>query len=274
MDKNVTANYIKDRFDPADRIAIVIIDRAKNYTRQRITTAERAMAPEYQAWLRHDNAQRRDVYLGMNPLRDDARGRQKEDIDRVKHVYLDFDDDAVKKVNDMMGRDDMPIPHAIVNTSPGKYQIVWNAEEFSQLQAEWLMRHMSREFGADIAATDSSRVLRLPGLNNWKREQPFMVTVQSRDGRAFTPGDFPAFPERELPSRAVGQRRNLGSGISQSEKDFAFACRELERGNSPESIRQQIAAYRQDKHNPEYYSRITVERAMQKVQSRSYSISR
>lgn len=273
MDKNVTANYIRDRFDPSDRIAIVIIDRAKNETKQRVTTAERAMTPEYQAWLRHENAQRRDVYIGMNPLREDARGRQKEDIDRVKHVYLDFDDDAVKKVNAMIERDDMPTPHAIVNTSPGKYQIVWNAEDFSQQQAEWLMRRMSREFGADIAATDSSRVLRLPGLNNWKREQPFMVTVQSRDGRALTPGDFPVFPERELPARTAPSRVKLGGGITQSEKDFAFARRELERGASPEAIRRQIEVYRHDKPNPAYYAKHTVEAAMRKGQSRD-TISR
>src|SRR6185312_8833756 len=257
----ITANYIRDRFDPADRIAIVVIDRVKNDTKQRITTAGREMAPEYQAWLRHENAQRRDVYVGMNPLREDARGRHKEDVDRVKHVYLDFDDDAVNKVNAMMGRDDMPIPHAIVNTSPGKYQIVWNADRFAENQAEWLMRRMSREFGADIAATDISRVLRLPGLNNWKREQPFMVTVQSRDGRAFTPGDFPAFPDRDLPAKVVNRQRVPGSGISQSEKDFAFARRELERGASPDSVQRQIEAFRQDKPNPTYYARVTVEAA-------------
>jgi hypothetical protein len=273
MDKNVTAAYILDRFEPTDKIALVVIDRSKNDIKQRITTAERAVAPEYQAWLRHENAQHRDVYIGMNPLREDARGRQKEDIDRVKHVYLDFDEGAVAKVNAMMERDDMPIPHAIVNTSPGKYQIVWNADSFSQIQAEWLMRRMSREFGADIAATDSSRVLRLPGLNNWKREMPFMVTVQSRDGRPFTPGDFPAFPERELPARMAGVRRQLGSGISQSEKDFAFACGELEKGVKPDRVVAALELRRPDKPNPTYYANHTVESARRKVTVRD-TISR
>lgn len=288
MDKNITAKYILDRFDPTDKIALVVIDRmpTPHNVTQRITTAERAASPEYQKWLRYENAQHRDVYIGMNPLREDAHGRMKEDIREVKHVYLDFDAGGAKLVNDMMGvneeskpRYEMPIPHAIVNTSPGKYQTIWNVENFSQLQAEWLMGRAAREFGADIAATDSSRVLRLPGLYNYKpvfAEIPgpaAFVTVQSRDGRALTPGDFPAFPERELPARVAGVRRQLGSGISQSEKDFAFACGELEKRVSPAQVIAALELRRPDKPNPAYYARHTVESAQRKVQSRD-TISR
>lgn len=278
VDKSIAPAYIRARFEPEDRIALVIIDRSANSTRQRITTAERAASPEFQAWLRHENAQRRDVYVSMNPLRSDAHGRHKEDVDRVKHVYLDFDEAGAERVRSMMERGDMPIPHAILNTSHGKYQTVWNVEDFAQNQAEWLMRRMSREFGADVAATDSSRVLRLPGFRNWKRDG-YMVTVQSREGSALTPGDFPAFPDRDLPPRAVGSRRQAGSGITQSEKDFAFARREIERGADPHRIAAAIAEYRTrvepGKHpDLDRYARMTVDAALRKGISRSAGISR
>lgn len=304
MDKNVTAAYIKDRFDPADRIAIVIIDRKPTLENkanspiitQRITTAGRAMSDEYQSMLRYQNAQRNDIYLGMNPLRDDARSRMKEDVREVKHVYLDFDEDGITRVNKMLGaiEDDkpkyeMPIPHAIVNTSPGKYQTIWNVEGFSQIQAEKFMALAAREFGADIAVTDSARVLRLPGFYNYKpefaadpteRRPKALVTVQSRDGRPLTPGDFPSIHERELAPVRVSRNMRVQTGgvIDQSSRDFAWARRQLERGWEPHRIEAAIAEYRTrvapGKHpDLDKYARNTVEAALRKGHSRD-TISR
>jgi hypothetical protein len=49
---------------------------------------------------------------------------------------------------------------------------------------------------------------------------------------------------------------------SQSEADWAFAKRALARGDDPEEIIQRIADYRaEDKGDPLYYARHTVERA-------------
>ena len=37
-------------------------------TIQRIARAQKAASPEFQAWLRHKNANGADVYVGMNPI--------------------------------------------------------------------------------------------------------------------------------------------------------------------------------------------------------------
>ena len=49
---------------------------------------------------------------------------------------------------------------------------------------------------------------------------------------------------------------------SQSERDWAYALRALERGESPGSIEDRIERFRQDKPNPRYYAHRTVSRAV------------
>jgi hypothetical protein len=51
--------------------------------------------------------------------------------------------------------------------------------------------------------------------------------------------------------------------LTQSEHDWAYAKRALARGDDPEEIIRRIADYRaNDKHDPEYYARHTVTKAL------------
>src|SRR5712692_9428707 len=85
------SEYILDNFEPTDRIAILVLNRDFGETIQRITSAQKASSPEFQAWLRYKNANWSDIYIGMNPLRQDASTRTKDEIESVRHVYLDLD---------------------------------------------------------------------------------------------------------------------------------------------------------------------------------------
>jgi hypothetical protein len=66
------SEYILDNFGATDRIAMLVLNRDFGETIQRITSAEKAASPEFQAWLRYKNANGSDIYMGMNPLRKDA----------------------------------------------------------------------------------------------------------------------------------------------------------------------------------------------------------
>src|SRR3984957_16022255 len=66
------AEYINDNFKPSERIAVLVLNRSLRETTQRITPAQKAASPEFQAWLRYKNANGADIYVGMNPLRQDA----------------------------------------------------------------------------------------------------------------------------------------------------------------------------------------------------------
>jgi hypothetical protein len=57
------------------------------------------------------------------------------------------------------------------------------------------------------------------------------------------------------------RERKAHAGISQSERDWAYAKRALARGEDPEAVIQTIATFRSDKPDPQYYARLTVTKA-------------
>src|SRR4029077_4814806 len=85
------SEYILDNFEPADRIAVLVLNRQLGETTQRITTAQKASSPEFQAWLRYKNANGSDIYIGMNALQPPASTRTKDDIENSSHFYLALD---------------------------------------------------------------------------------------------------------------------------------------------------------------------------------------
>ncbi|MBV8803718.1 MAG: hypothetical protein JO042_01700 [Sinobacteraceae bacterium] len=266
MDTHIAADYLRANFEPSDRVAIVALNRSTNDLKQRIATMETISRDDFQRWLRFLNKEHYEIYVSMNTIRDDAFGRKKSDIAQIRHVYLDFDHHGTEAVRILLARTSMPTPNHLIESSPGKSQAVWRVREFQASDAEHLMRAMVREFGADPAAVDSARVLRLPGFYNHKYDQPHFVTVQNLSAEIYSPSQFPAFafeegaaaPTQPGPSRL---HRAPGSGISQSERDWAYAKRALGRGEDPEAVIQAIASFRSDKPDPQYYARLTVTKA-------------
>lgn len=270
MDPDVPVRYIRENFRPEDRLAIVLIQKETNRVVQRVATAGRITQPKFQAWLRHANASHYEVYLGMNPVKPESRSRTKQDIAEIRHVYLDFDDNGTAAVQSLLRRDDLPKPNYLVNTSPGRWQAVWKVEGFSIDEAEHLMRHLVRETGADPAATDASRVLRLPGFVSHKHGSPFLVRAESRAMEAYRPEHFPANANEPQNGRATPAASHpLRSGhLSQSELDWAYAKRALARGENPDRIIAAIEQYRGgEKSDPHAYAARTVRKAIQALES-------
>src|SRR5260221_7345615 len=123
------AEYILAMFEANDRMAILALNRDSRETVQRITRAEKAASPEFQAWLRYKNANGSDIYIGMNPLRQNASTRTKEDIESIRHVYLDLDHDGPEALKSVENSSAVPKPNYILTSSPGKFQIAWKVEE-------------------------------------------------------------------------------------------------------------------------------------------------
>ncbi|MCU1262136.1 MAG: hypothetical protein JWO80_5021 [Bryobacterales bacterium] len=269
MDKHTAREYIQANFRDDDRLAVVLIQKTSETTEQRVAPANRIVTDEFQAWLRYRNKEKYEIYVSMNALHEGARGRKKTDVAEIRHVYLDFDKNGTEAIQALKNRGDFPTPNHIIESSAGKFQTVWRVEQFEKDQAETLMRGMVRELGADPAATDSSRVLRVPGFYNHKYGTPHFVTVENLSNETYTPSHFPDFPVEGLSSRLelgrpVGARtdRDSPNGRSQSERDWAYAMRAIARGDEPDQVARSIAAYRPDKPNPQYYAEHTVEKAL------------
>lgn len=270
MDPEIPIRYLRENFQPDDRVAVVLIQKQTHKVIQRIASVDRIAGREFQAWLRHANASKFEVYVGMNTLKAAARSRTKEDIGEIRHVYLDFDHNGTAAVQSLVQRDDLPEPNHLVNSSPGKWQVVWKVDGFQQDEAERLMRHLVRETGADPAATDISRVLRLPGFANHKYGKPFVVRAEVRTAAVYTPEHFPRTVSespgaRSLSPTSVGT--GARTGLSQSERDWAYAKRALARGDAPQQVIAAIARFRRgEKSDPFAYADHTVRKAQDCVE--------
>jgi len=210
-----------------------------------------------------------DVFVGMNPLKDGASSRTKDSLKEIRHVYLDLDEDAEAALADIRDALDAPAPNFVLGTSPGKHQVVWKIEGIDTEQAEMLLRSLANRFGGDPAATDATRVLRMPEFVNRKygHDSEFVVRAQQESSRVYSLRDFavqedsPEAPRRLADGQSAARTVTRGHK-SQSEADWAYAKRALARGDDPEQVIRRIADYRaDDKHDPGYYARRTVTKA-------------
>jgi len=257
--------YVLGLFEPADEVAILTRNRRTGRTVQRIATAQAIAAPQFQGWLRNENAAGADIFVGMNPVKDGANSRTKENIREIRHLYLDLDSGGQKALDTIRNSLDVPAPNFILETSPDKHQVVWRVEGFAIEEAEAMLRAMASQFGGDPAATDSTRVLRLPGFANRKYDAEFIVQAHRESDAIHQARDFQLQEDSpETPRQFEGEagQKSSPGHKSQSEQDWAYAKRALARGDDPAVVMQRIADFRaEDKTNPEYYARHTVIKA-------------
>jgi hypothetical protein len=234
---------------------------------QRILKAETIAEPLFMYWLNEQNEGGADVFVGMNPIKNHSHSRTKENIREIRHVYLDLDEGATESLRAIRTSGDIPPPNFVLDTSPEKHQVIWRIQGLDQDQAESLLRSLATEFRADSAATDISRVLRIPGFVNRKYNEQFLVRAVQESNLIYHPRDFAVDEDSPDAPRHLGDghaatRRMPAGHRSQSESDWAYAKRALARGDAPEEIIRRIADYRaDDKADPNYYARLTVSKA-------------
>jgi hypothetical protein len=259
--------YVFALHEPSDQVAVLVRNRTRHQTTQRILPAEAIANAPFQSWLHQQNESGADIFIGMNPLRAGSRSRTKEQIREVRHTYLDLDEEAGASLQAIHTSGDVPPPNFVLDTSPGKHQVVWRVEGLDRDQAETLLRALASQYGGDPAATDISRLLRLPGFTNRKYNEAFVVRVHHETDALYHGQDFQVQEDSPESPRHLGDSQKSSRTIptghrSQSEADWAYAKRALARGDNTEQIIQRIADYRaDDKADPWYYARLTVIKA-------------
>ena len=274
--RSLTASeYVRELFEPADNAAILVRNRSTGHTVQTIAKAEAIASLGFQSWLANQNAAGSDIYAGMNPIKDGAYSRTKENIKDIRHVYLDLDRKGDEAFDTIRNSPEVPAPNFVLDTSPGKHQVVWKVSGFTQDEAESLLHSLANKFGGDLAATDSTRVLRLPGFANHKLPEEFIVQARQESNAVYTLRDFTIDDDSPEAPRHFGEYQHRERAMpsdhkSQSERDWAYAKRALARGDDPEVVIQRISDYRADeKADPNYYARRTVTKAQAELNSSS-----
>jgi len=85
------------------------------------------------------------IHIGMNALEKEAATRTKEEIESIRHVYLDLDHGGSEATEAIENSSVVPKPHYVLNSSPEKHQVVWKVEGMSLREAESLLHAMARE---------------------------------------------------------------------------------------------------------------------------------
>lgn len=136
----------------------------------------------------------------------------------------------------LLKRQDVPKPSYLINTSPNKWQVVWKVDGFGKDQAEELQQGLARDTGADPAATDCARVLRLPGFRNHKYGHPYMIGVKTVSGETNHSSQFPEVSNTERLRRDGGKQMrrthahsSQGHAECQVDKVFSHRSRTVDR---------------------------------------------
>jgi len=251
--ETIARRYIQENFEATDWLAVVVRNRDTLETVQRIATAQQIASPDFQSLA----ALQERARLRHLPQPQHSQGtcprRTKKDVKEIRHLYLDLDNDGQQNLAGIFQNPAMPHPNYVLQTSPDKYQVVWRVEDIPQDQAEELLRGLARRFGGDPAATDTTRVFRLPGFNNKKYDQDFPVTLAAGTlpnlSTASPISRWKVFP-RDPGRHAAGVHRHQAASmqnhrrVRKSERDWAYAIRHLRQGDAPEDIVREIAAYR------------------------------
>src|ERR1700743_3050095 len=136
-------DFLARSFAPGSTIALLLRTESPAKTQQRVVTLEQALAPSYLGWLAYQNHHGANVYVAANPLRPGSRKRTKECIASVRHLYIDIDEDGDARLAALRASDGVPVPSAILSTSPGKYQVLWRVEGFDFARQELMLKQIA-----------------------------------------------------------------------------------------------------------------------------------
>jgi hypothetical protein len=267
--------FLKGLFDDNDRVAIFLRQPGSGQIEQRASQIDQIVAPRYLAWLGHRNNEGYDVYVSMQTLREGAWTRTKGDIQDIRTLYCDIDIAGPATVNTILASAKVPTPNYVLTTSPGKNQVIWKVCDLDKSQAENYLRGLVAEFKTDPAATDISRVLRIPGFENRKYPEHPIVTAHRHSHEIYKPSDFNV--RLDLAPAMVWQAtgRTMPEGYrSPSERDWGWTLHKLEKGVPAPVVERELAqkAAERGKHSGnerliERYAHRTVEKAAQHLRS-------
>jgi hypothetical protein len=61
------------------------------------------------------------IYAAMNPIKEGAYNRTAENIENIRHVYLDLDKKGDESLEAIRNSTEVPPPNFVLETSPGKH---------------------------------------------------------------------------------------------------------------------------------------------------------
>ena len=254
------------------QLALVIINRQTQEVTERYTTP--SQLPKFIPFLRYCNASGCDIFFTPSRLKPKSRKRNKSHfLDWQQTIYLEFDE---PNTLDNLISSNYPCPSAIVASSHGRHHVYWRLREpVSKHRQEELISNIALDVGADTAATDTSRLLRLPTFCNKKPSRDnFRSSLIYPDQEMIEPTTFDDlasavdnYQEAKATSLSSGASRahcaSSSADPTQSGKDWFMVNDMLfAKGDDPHQVIKWLENQSERKPNPHYYAKRTVGRAL------------
>jgi hypothetical protein len=112
----------------------------------------------------NSEANKFEVYYAVN---DPGQGEHlfPGDIKELRAIYQDCDDINQSSIEQVIAGQES---HAVIQTSPGKYQRIWHTHPLNIFKAESIHSFMVARHAHDYSTKGQARLMRLPGFRNWK----------------------------------------------------------------------------------------------------------
>ena len=195
--------------------------------------------------------QDQDTYFGV-ATRHNGDGT-KQGIIQIPALWVDYDLDLSAEAQEEKELYsiffNLPVEPTFIILTGGGFHTYWRLREpvgrEEVLKAEDLLKRLASYLGGDTAATDASRVLRVPGSLNYKYDPGRDVSLWHLTENEYDLADFDFLPEietkteKERATQTKGWEKELLGGVPEGERNTAFtrlAGRYLNKGLSRDEI--------------------------------------
>lgn len=191
---------------PDGVLCLTFINERQKHTDNKFVPLESIISDSGIARLTARNMQDH-VYVSMQRFKEGSLRRIPLNVERISHVFLEVDENgdvALDSIRTAIANGEIPAPSVIVESSPHKYQFIWNVRGFTNEEAVATNKSLVMRFGGDPQCTDIVRVLRIPGFRNIKSKYslpPVVKIIEMSDG-VWTPADFKV-PKFEEPAESI-----------------------------------------------------------------------
>ncbi|MBB1472600.1 primase C-terminal domain-containing protein [Luteimonas sp. MC1782] len=127
---------------------------------------------EHRSTLMRRNRQGASVLVMANE--GDSRGRKKENVTRVRCIFVDLDGSPLEPVNASAIR-----PSMTVESSPGRFHAYWLVQGMPLHDFTPAQQALAARFNGDTQVCDLPRLMRVPGFLHQKKEVPFQSRLLS-----------------------------------------------------------------------------------------------
>ena len=140
------------------------------------------------------NQQGAGIFVCVNQT--DGTGRKAGNITKVRAVFVDLDEAPLQPVLEAELE-----PSFVVETSSDRYHAYWFVDDLPLDLFTRVQKALIEQFNGDPAVQDLSRVMRLPGFHNCKRE-PFLVSTIANSEQRYSASEI--LPTFSLITEQVG----------------------------------------------------------------------